>query len=112
MDESAAIAVLQGGDIGGLEALVRAHQLTAVRVATLITRDRAVAEEIVQSAFLRVYERRHQFDAAPLPTLVHDRGGPRRHEGGPPSGTRRAAVGGRGDRGDPLTTAGPYGPSR
>ncbi len=64
MDERAAIAALQRGDIGGLEALVRDHQLAAVRAAALITRDRALAEDVVQQAFVRVYERRAQFDAA------------------------------------------------
>lgn len=64
MDERAAIQALQAGDIAGLEALVRAHQLTAIRAAALITRDRALAEDVVQSAFLRAYERIDQFDSA------------------------------------------------
>lgn len=63
-DEYAAIARLKRGDIGGLEALVRAYQVRAVRAATLITHDRALAEDLVQSAFIRAYERIHQFDAA------------------------------------------------
>src|SRR5207247_10914 len=33
----------------------------AVRTAYLITRDRPLAEDIAQAAFLRVYERIHQF---------------------------------------------------
>ncbi len=63
MDESEAIARLKQGDIGGLEALVRLHQTRALRVAFLITRDHAMAEDVVQSAFLRVYDRIGQFDA-------------------------------------------------
>ncbi len=63
MDESEAISRLQQGDIGGLEGLVLLHQTKALRVAFLITRDHALAEDVVQSAFLRVYDRIHQFDA-------------------------------------------------
>lgn len=63
MEEREAIARLQRGDIGGLETLVRAHQLRAVRAAYLIVRDRALAEDLVQAAFLRAYERIGQFDA-------------------------------------------------
>ncbi len=61
-DEQAAIARLKRGDIGGLEVLVRAYQVRAVRAATLITHDRALAEDIVQAAFIRVFERIAQFD--------------------------------------------------
>ena len=42
---------------------MRLHQTKALRVAYLITRDHALAEDIVQSAFIRVYDRIHQFDA-------------------------------------------------
>jgi len=63
MEEQEAIARMKRGDIGGLEALVRQHQVQAVRTAYLITRDRALAEDIVQAAFLRAYERISQFDA-------------------------------------------------
>ena len=62
MEEAEAIARLKQGDVGGLEALVRGHQVQAVRTAYLITRDRALAEEIVQAAFVRAYERIEQFD--------------------------------------------------
>lgn len=60
----AAVARLKRGDIRGLEILVRAYQVRAVRAATLITHDRALAEDIVQAAFLRAYERIEQFDSA------------------------------------------------
>jgi RNA polymerase sigma-70 factor (ECF subfamily) len=62
MEEAEAIARLKQGDVGGLEALVRGHQVQAVRTAYLITRDRALAEDIVQAAFVRAYERIGQFD--------------------------------------------------
>lgn len=64
MDEQEAIALLKQGDIGGLEALVALYQLRAVRAAYLVTRDPALAEDIVQAAFIRAYERIAQFDAA------------------------------------------------
>lgn len=63
MEEREAIARLQRGDIGGLEPLVRAHYGPALRAAYLVTRDRALAEDVVQSAFLRAYERIGRFDA-------------------------------------------------
>src|SRR5438046_5099592 len=62
MTEREAIDKLRRGDISGLETLVRQHYVQAVRVAYLITQDTALAEDIVQSAFLRVYERIDQFD--------------------------------------------------
>lgn len=64
MDEAQAIARLKRGDIGGLELLVRKYQVPATRAADLIVRDRALADDIVQTAFLRVYERIEQFDAS------------------------------------------------
>jgi len=63
MDERKAIERLKRGDIQGLETLVRAYQVQAVRAAYLVARDRDQAEEIVQAAFLRSYERIDQFDA-------------------------------------------------
>jgi RNA polymerase sigma-70 factor, ECF subfamily len=57
MEESQAIARLKRGDIGGLEVLVRKYQAQATRTAFLIVRDRALAEDIVQAAFVRAYER-------------------------------------------------------
>jgi RNA polymerase sigma-70 factor (ECF subfamily) len=63
MTEHEAITRLQRGDIVGLEALVHAYQVRAVRAAFLIVRDRALAEDLVQAAFLRVYARIGQFDS-------------------------------------------------
>lgn len=62
MEEQQAVARLKRGDLSGLEALVRAHQLRAVRAAYLIVRDRPQAEDIVQAAFVRSAERIAQFD--------------------------------------------------
>lgn len=64
MTEQEAIQRLKQGDIAGLEMLVRVYQVQAVRAAALITRDRTLAEDLVQAAFIRAYERIHQFDAA------------------------------------------------
>jgi RNA polymerase sigma-70 factor (ECF subfamily) len=62
MSEGNAIDRLKGGDIGGLEVLVERYQVQAVRTAYLVCRDPALAEDIVQSAFLRAYTHIAQFD--------------------------------------------------
>ena len=62
MEDREAVERLRRGDIGGLEALVKVHQTRALRAAYLITRDRASAEDVVQGAFLRTYERAGQLD--------------------------------------------------
>ncbi len=62
MDEKTAIFQLKKQNIGGLETLVRLHYVHAVRTAYLITRDRPLAEDVVQAAFLKSYERIDQFD--------------------------------------------------
>lgn len=59
----AAIRRLKQGDIGGLEMLVEVYQVQAVRAAYLITNDHASAEDVVQTAFVRVYHRIDQFDS-------------------------------------------------
>ena len=64
MDEAEAIAQLKSGDITALRTLVEIYQVQAVQVAVLITQDRATAEDIVQNAFLRSYERIAQFDSS------------------------------------------------
>ncbi len=63
IEERQAITRLQQGDISGLETLVRLYQVQAIRTAYLITRDPALAQDIVQTVFLRTYERISQFDA-------------------------------------------------
>ena len=64
MDELQAIALLKQGDISGLAVLVSTYQLQAIRTAYLITRDHPLAEDIVQTAFLRAYQRISQFDSS------------------------------------------------
>src|SRR5690349_20827357 len=63
MEEQQAIARLKQGDLGGLEALVKQYQALAVHAAFLIVAERALAEDIVQSAFLKAADRIQQFDA-------------------------------------------------
>jgi RNA polymerase sigma-70 factor (ECF subfamily) len=63
MEEHDAIRRLKRGELDGLETLVRLHQLRAVRAAYLIVRDAALAEDVVQDAFLRAASRIGQFDA-------------------------------------------------
>jgi RNA polymerase sigma-70 factor (ECF subfamily) len=63
MNESEAVARLKHGDIQGLETLVALYQQQALDVAYLISANYALSEDIVQSAFLRVYERIDQFDS-------------------------------------------------
>jgi RNA polymerase sigma-70 factor (ECF subfamily) len=64
LNEAEAIARLKQGDIAGLRVLVETFQAEAVRAAYLIVRDRPMAEDVVQSAFIKVYDRRNQFDAS------------------------------------------------
>jgi RNA polymerase sigma-70 factor (ECF subfamily) len=62
MDETEAIARLKRGDIRGLEILVRKYQLDAVHIAAPIINDLGQAEEIVQEAFIKVYQNIEKFD--------------------------------------------------
>jgi RNA polymerase sigma-70 factor (ECF subfamily) len=63
MEEQQAIARLKQGDLIGLEVLVTQYQALAVHAAYLIVADRSLAEDIVQSAFLKAAEKIDQFDA-------------------------------------------------
>lgn len=62
MLDSAAIRCLKNGDIGGLEILIARYQIKAVRTAFFIVHDEQLAEDIVQDAFIRVYQRIRGFD--------------------------------------------------
>ncbi len=62
MDEAQAIAQLKAGDISGLQILVETYQVEATQAASLITGDRAMAEDIVQTAFLRTFDKIQSFD--------------------------------------------------
>lgn len=62
MDDLQAIHRLKSGDIGGLELLIARYQAKAVRTAYLVTHDALMAEDVVQDAFVRFYERARNFD--------------------------------------------------
>ena len=62
MDERAAVDRLKRGDVGGLEMLVDRYHTRATRAAYLVVRDRALAEDIAQGAFVRAFERIGTFD--------------------------------------------------
>lgn len=62
MDEKSAINRLKHGDIGAIEYLMELYYTQAVRTAFLIIRDESLAEDIAQSAFIRVFERASQYD--------------------------------------------------
>jgi RNA polymerase sigma-70 factor, ECF subfamily len=62
MEDQVAISHLKRGDLGGLESLVKRYQAQAVHVAYLIVHDRSLAEDVVQTAYIKVAERIQQFD--------------------------------------------------
>ena len=62
LEEQQAISRLKQGDLGGMETLVERYQVRAVYTAYLIVRDLKLAEDIVQSAFLRAAQKISQFD--------------------------------------------------
>jgi RNA polymerase sigma-70 factor (ECF subfamily) len=62
MEDRIAISRLKQGDLSALEALVNRYQVQAVHAAYAIVYDRAQAEDIAQSAFIKVVDRIHQFD--------------------------------------------------
>jgi RNA polymerase sigma-70 factor, ECF subfamily len=62
MEDTQAIQRLKKGDIGGLEFLIARYQVKAFRTAFLITHDDALAEDVVQDTFLRIYQRIRFFD--------------------------------------------------
>ncbi len=64
MNEREAVSRMKRGDIGGLAVLVEHYQVRALRAAYLITQDSALAEDIVQTAFVRAYQRIAQFDSS------------------------------------------------
>ena len=57
-----AIRYIKSGDVSGLEFLMSRYQVKAARAAFLITHDEAVAQDVVQETFIRIYQRVHQFD--------------------------------------------------
>jgi RNA polymerase sigma-70 factor (ECF subfamily) len=62
MEDQIAISRLKQGDLNSLETLVHRYQARAVHAAYMIVCERAQAEDVVQTAFIKVAERIHQFD--------------------------------------------------
>lgn len=62
MDDKQAIARLRRGDLSGLPPLVERYQVKAARAAYLITQDRAMAEDVVQSVFVKIARGMGQYD--------------------------------------------------
>ncbi len=62
MNDQRGMERLSRGDIAALGTLVRRYQSRALRAAYLIAHDLAQAEDVVSSAFLRVFERAEQCD--------------------------------------------------
>jgi RNA polymerase sigma-70 factor, ECF subfamily len=62
LDEHEALTRLKQGDIAGLAVLVRNHQVKATRTAYLITQDHALAEDVVQSTYLKIYQHIDRYD--------------------------------------------------
>jgi RNA polymerase sigma-70 factor, ECF subfamily len=62
MDDREAVRRMKGGDISGLESLAYRYQVRAVRAAFLITLDEPMAEDVVQDAFVRLFQRIRSFD--------------------------------------------------
>jgi RNA polymerase sigma-70 factor (ECF subfamily) len=62
MEDRIAISRLKQGDLSALEPLVKRYQAQAVHAAYAVVYDRALAEDLAQSAFVKVAEHIQQFD--------------------------------------------------
>jgi RNA polymerase sigma-70 factor (ECF subfamily) len=62
MDDVEAIRLLKQGKIGGLEYFVSRYQVKATRAAFLVTNDQALAEDVVQETFIRIFQSSSRFD--------------------------------------------------
>jgi RNA polymerase sigma-70 factor (ECF subfamily) len=63
-EEATAIEALKSGDISGLGALVRLHQLGALRLAYNLCCDRELAEDVVSEAFLAAHRHIDTYDGS------------------------------------------------
>jgi RNA polymerase sigma factor (sigma-70 family) len=64
LDDTSLISRARAGDVRAYEELVRIHQGVALRVAYLITRDHAEAEDVAQDAFVKAYRSLGRIDPA------------------------------------------------
>ncbi len=64
LDDKQAIAHIKRKDMRGLAHLVATYQHQAWRTADVITRDIGLAKDIVQGAFIKVFQRIDQYDTS------------------------------------------------
>ena len=62
MEDRIAISRIKQGDVSAVETLVKRYQVQAVHAAYAILHDRELAEDIAQTAFIKVLEKIHQYD--------------------------------------------------
>src|SRR5499425_3527828 len=60
-DEMALVQAAKGGDVAAFEELVRKYDRQVFRIAQHITQNREDAQDVVQDAFLKAYEKLDQF---------------------------------------------------
>lgn len=87
LDERELVVKARSGDLESFEELVRIHQGTALRLAYLLVRDHAEAEDVTQEAFTRAYRAMRRFrEEAPfrpwLLTIVRNEASNRRRSRG------------------------------
>src|ERR1700744_4665749 len=60
-EEMALVQAAKAGDVGAFEGLVKRYDRNVFRIAQHITQNREDAEDVVQDAFLKAYEKLEQF---------------------------------------------------
>lgn len=72
-DDVALVRAIVGGSLDALASLYDRHAAAIFAVASRLTRDRGVAEEVVQDTFLALWDRAESFDpaTATLATWLH-----------------------------------------
>src|SRR5512135_1955645 len=61
-DDATLVELCQKGDRGAFERLVEKYQKTVFNIALRITRNSDDAEDVAQTAFIRVYRNLHNYD--------------------------------------------------
>ena len=64
MEDQIAISRIKQGDVSAIETLVKRYQVQAVHAAYAVIHNRALAEDVAQTAFVKVLEKIHQYDEA------------------------------------------------
>ncbi|MBZ0310510.1 MAG: RNA polymerase subunit sigma-24, partial [Anaerolineae bacterium] len=62
MNDLQAVEQIKRGEMSGLAFLVQRYQGQAVRAACAITQDRYLAEDVVQTVFIGLFQNLHTFD--------------------------------------------------